>query len=107
MSLCVLGWQRFIGCRVGRGSSGFRSAGFVGGLSVGGGFLVLLSFDLLYFIFCLCLPSADIFCPPFLPALRAVFIGYRLFLGVFYGLIGLAIGSAVIGAFCLWFFLFF
>ena len=106
MSFRVLDWQCFIGCRVGRGSSGFRSAGFVGGLSVGGGSLVLLSSDLPCFMFCLCLPSADIFAP-FLPALRAVFIGYRLFLGVFYGLIGLAIGSAVIGAFCLWFFLFF
>jgi len=48
------------------------------------------------------------FLPPlFLPALRAVFIGYRLFLGVFYGLIGIPIGSAVIGVFCMWFCLFF
>ena len=54
----------------------FRLAVFEGLVLLGFGFVILsLLFDLLYFIFCLCLPSADIFCPPpSLPALRAVLL---------------------------------
>ena len=63
VSLRVLDCQRFIGCRVGRG---LRVLGR-------GGSLVLLLFDLLYFIFCLCLPSADIFCPPFFARFASCF----------------------------------
>ena len=67
-------------------------------------FVYYLIYNVLNFVY-VCLRQI-FFLPLFCPLCGLFLLVIGCF-GVFYGLIGLALGSAVIGEFCLWFFLFF